>query len=84
VLNLIGYKDPNDTMERSKKPHIATITIKVDVRSIRPDGTFDDEILGDQALSKYGIYSKAQISISGYNEADCINKVKKLLEKLDG
>lgn len=84
MLNLQGFKDPNDKSDRSQKPHFGLITMKIDVRGMRPDGTFDDEILGDKDLSKYGIYSKAQIAVSGYSEANCIEKIIKLLEKLDG
>ena len=85
MLQKFGCKTANDTnVERSKKPHIAIVTLKIDVRSIEPDGTFDDQVLGDKALSKYGISRTAQIQTAGITEADCINKTKKMLEKLNG
>jgi len=85
MLNKLGCKTASDTkIERFKKPHITIVTLKIDVRAIEPDGTFDHQVLGDKALSKYGISRKAQIQITGITEADCINKTKQMLEKLNG
>ena len=85
MLNKLGCKTTSDTkIDRSKKPHIAIITLKIDVRAIESDGTFDDQVLGNEALSKYGISRAAQIQTTGVTEADCINKTKQMLEKLNG
>ena len=82
MLNKLGIKDPND-MERSQKPHIAIVTLKIDIRSMNPDGSFDDQILGDNTLRQYGVFRKAQITTIGFSESDCISKTKTMLEKLN-
>ena len=64
-------------------PHQATITFAIDIRSLTPDGDLSADSLSDQRLSKYNIGRKAEISISGVSEADCIQNVKRKLEKLN-
>ncbi len=71
-------------MEKRLHPHIAIITMKVDVRAIMPNGMFDQYIMGDQALRKYGLATKGQFIIKGHSEGDCLNKLKKVLEDIDG
>ena len=69
---------------RSAWPHHATITMKIDVRKMNSDGSLDHKVLGNEALKKYNMTSKAQICISGVDEADCIKNLKEMLEKLNG
>ena len=69
---------------RAEDPHHATVTIKVDVRKINPDGTLDHDVMGNKSLAKYSMATKAQWCISGPSEAACIKKVKERLEKLNG
>lgn len=71
-------------LPRSEWPHHATITMKIDVRKVHSDGTLDGCVLGNEALKKYNIANKAQVCISGANEAECINNLKEMLEKLNG
>tara|TARA_R100001377_G_C3135129_1_gene90699 strand:+ start:355 stop:597 length:243 start_codon:yes stop_codon:yes gene_type:complete len=73
-----------DILERRLHPHHATITLKIDVRKMNKDGTFDHYVMGNSLLAKYGITTKAQICVSGTTEADCIKIVKEKLEKLNG
>ena len=71
-------------MEKRAMPHIAIITLKVDVRAIFPNGLFDQYVMGDGALAKYGLAQKGQFMVRGYSEGDCLQKVQKLLEDIDG
>jgi len=65
------------------KPHAAIITLKIEVRELQSDGIIGESVLGNARLSKFGIRDKARIMIRGATEADCIVKVKKLLENLN-
>lgn len=77
--------DSGDTkVSRKNRPHHATITIKIDIREILSDGSLDPVILDNFLLEQYGISTKAQLCISGPTEADCINNLIKLLERLNG
>ena len=76
-------EDIENGIERNKKPHIAIVTMKVDVRALNPDGTMDEAVLGDGILDKYGIARMGRINVIGFSEADCINKTKKMLEKME-
>lgn len=79
------FSDTNEEQEnRTEAPHHATITFKIDIRKINPDGTLDFAVMGNRLLSKYGIGTKAQWCVSGPTEADCIKKVKEALERFDG
>jgi hypothetical protein len=69
---------------RASCPHHATVTMKIDVRKMNSDGSLDHSVLGNEVLKKYNMTTKAQVCISGTNEADCINNLKKMLEKLNG
>tara|TARA_Y100000385_G_scaffold265078_1_gene299024 strand:+ start:597 stop:824 length:228 start_codon:yes stop_codon:yes gene_type:complete len=65
-------------------PHHATITFKIDIRKINKDGSLDFMPMGGKLLRKYGISEKAQLLISGIDEADCIKRVKERLDRLNG
>jgi len=65
-------------------PHHATITFKIDIRKINSDGSLEHMPMGGKLLRKYGISNKAQLLVSGVDEADCINKVKERLDRLNG
>jgi hypothetical protein len=71
-------------LSRAECPHHATITMKIDIRKMNSDGSLDHSVLGNESLRKYNMTTKAQICISGATEADCINNLKKMLEKLNG
>ena len=70
-------------MSKREVPHRAVITFGIDIRALNADGSSDVNSLSDERLSKYNIGKKAEISISGVSEADCIQNVKKRLEKLN-
>ena len=74
----------DNQIDRKSFPHHATITIKIDIRKMYDDGSLDNQVMGNRLLSKYGISNKAQMSISGASEADCIRILKERLEKLNG
>mgnify|MGYP001265252204 CR=1 FL=1 len=78
-----GIRSDDDELFRSEKPHIAIVTMKFDVRALNPDNTMDLYVMGDEALNKYGITTKAQFCVKGYSEADCIKKLKQTLEKMN-
>ncbi len=65
------------------RPHAAIITLKIEVREIDSNGTIGESVVGNGRLSKFGIRDKARIMIKGATEADCIVKVKQLLENLN-
>ncbi len=68
---------------RRDNPHHATITFKIDIRKINNDGSLDHMPMGNKLLRKYGMSGKAQLLISGADEADCINKIKERLGRLN-
>ena len=70
-------------MSKREVPHRATITFDIDIRSLNADGSSDVNSLSDERLSKYNIGKKAEVSISGVSEADCIQNVKRRLEKIN-
>jgi hypothetical protein len=78
INNRLSDTDGN----RRDKPHIAIVTIKLDVRAINADGTLDHYVMGDQCLDKYGVSRKGQFVIKGHDEADCINNVMQTLERI--
>ncbi len=65
------------------RPHGAIITLKIEVREIDSNGIIGESVLGNARLSKFGIRDKARIMIKGATEAECIVKVKNLLENLN-
>ena len=68
---------------RRECPHHAVVTFKIDIRKVNSDGTIDPQVMGNAILQKYGMSTKAQFSVIGNNEADCINNLKSKLERLD-
>lgn len=64
-------------------PHKAIITFDIDIRTLNVDGTLGHDSLSDERLLKYNIGKKAEIKISGVSEADCVQNVKRRLEKLN-
>lgn len=68
---------------RKNLPHIAVLTFKIEVRSLENDNTMGESVLGNEQLSKFGMTNKAKIHIKGATEAECIQKVKNMLENLD-
>lgn len=70
-------------LPRSTKPHIAIVTLKLDIRAINVNETFDLCIMGDNALKKYGLARKGQFIVKGTSEADCIRKLTKILENIN-
>ena len=73
---------PNN-LSRSQRPHHATVTMKVDIRKMLDNGNLDSQVLGNEALKKYGISNKLQICVSGVTEADCIKNLIRMLEKMN-
>lgn len=74
----------DDNVSRRLCPHHAVITLKIDIRKINKDGSFDNQVIGNDILEKYNITNKAQICFSGTSESECIKLVKDKLEKLNG
>jgi hypothetical protein len=68
---------------RKSLPHIAVLTFKIDVRELDNDGIMGEFVLSGNELKKYGMSNKAQIFVKGQSEADCIKKVKNILENID-
>ena len=70
-------------MSKRNFPHRAIVTFNIDIRAINLDGDVDIVGLSDERLSKYNIGKKAEFTVSGGSEADCIKNVKTKLEKLN-
>lgn len=64
-------------------PHIAVLTFKIDVRELDREGIMGESVLSNEELKLYGMGNKAQIFVKGQTEADCIKKVKNILENID-
>lgn len=79
VTNTNEHKVP-----RTICPHHAVVTLKIDLRKINKDGSLDEQVIGNNILSKYGISNKAQICFSASSEAECIKMLKEKLERLNG
>ena len=67
---------------RREKPHIAFVTVKLDIRAVNADGTLDHYVMGNDCLEKYGITRKGQFVVKGHDEASCIQKILKILENI--
>tara|TARA_Y100000385_G_C12737607_1_gene485391 strand:+ start:77 stop:352 length:276 start_codon:yes stop_codon:yes gene_type:complete len=65
------------------RPHAAIITLKIEVRELDGKGIIGESVVGNGRLSKFGIRDKARIMVKGATEAECILKVKNLLENLN-
>ena len=72
----------NTDIYRNTKPHIAIVTLKIDIRAMNPDESLDSCVMGNRALQKYGIAQKGQFIVKGASEADCIKKLKTILENI--
>jgi hypothetical protein len=77
-------KFEEDKIPRKVCPHHVVVTFKIDVRKIKKDGTLDNQVIGNNILSQYGISNKGQICFSAPTEAECIKLVKEKLENLNG
>lgn len=70
------------SLEKRDLPHRAIVSFDVDLRAINLDDTVDSFRVSDKRLSKYNIGQKAQFTVTGVSEADCVENLKKKLEKL--
>jgi hypothetical protein len=70
--------------ERSNLPHKAIIGINIYVHEVLKNGDLDPIPASNEELARYNIGQSAKIAVSGFDRADCIKKVKEVLEKLDG
>lgn len=82
ILNKQKHTHEED-LPRREKGHIAIITMKIDIRPMNSDNTFESYMLGPRDLEKYGMSNKAQIIIKGASEAECVKRVKETLEKMN-
>lgn len=69
-------------LEKRDLPHRAVVTFDVDLRAINLDDSVDSIRVSDKRLSKYNIGQKAHFTVTGVSEADCVENLKKRLEKL--
>ncbi len=70
--------------DRANLPHKAIIYIGVAVHEVLKNGDLDPIPASEEELSRYNLGRHARVAIDGFDRADCIKKVKELLEKLDG
>ena len=69
---------------RANLPHKAIIHIGIAVHEVLRNGDLDPIPASEEELARYGIGRHAKMTVDGFNRADCIKKIKELLEKLDG
>ena len=69
-------------MSKRDLPHTSVITFEIEIRPINPNNSVGDP-LSDERLLKYNMGRRAQISITGVSEAECVQKIKNKLEKLN-
>ena len=72
-------QEHKDDLARREKGQIAIITMKSDIRPMNADNTFERYMLGPRDLEKYGMSNKAQFNIKGSSEAECVSKVKQII-----
>lgn len=72
-----------DDLDRRTCPHHVVITMKIDIRKIKPDGCLDHQVIGNKLLSQYGITNKAQICFSAPTEADAVKMLKEKVKRLE-
>ena len=72
-----------DHVPRKSKPHIGVVTFRIDIRPINEDNTLSHHILRNPDLQKYYLGEKAQIIVRGATEAECAEKVRKIMEKIN-
>lgn len=66
----------------SNQPHYAQINFTIDVFRVNPDGSLDPSKMTNHELEAHGILNKAIFGVQGFSQADCINKLKQVLEGL--
>ena len=79
---MVDNRIVSNDMNRREKPHIAIVTVKVDIWAVNADGTLDQYVMGDSTLERYGISRKGQFVVKGHDEADCINKIIQTMERI--
>ncbi|MDC1324998.1 hypothetical protein N8257_00640 [Ulvibacter sp.] len=70
--------------DRANLPHKAIIHIGIAVHEVLKNGDLDPIPASEEELSRYDLGRHAKMCINGFDRADCIKKIKELLEKLDG
>lgn len=85
LIQLINKQrhEHKDDLARREKGHLAIITMKIDIRPMNADNTFERYMLGNRDLERYGMSNKAQITVKGSSEADCVKKVKEVIERMN-
>ena len=72
-----------DNPNRKLCPHNVCITMKIDIRKINKDESFDKQVLGNALLAEYNISNKAQFIFNAASEADAIKILKEKLRRLE-
>lgn len=73
----------SEDIPRKDKPHSASVLMKLDVRALNCDGTYEPYSMGYNELRQYGLSDSATWKITGDNEADCIKRLKKIMESIN-
>jgi len=70
---------------RNIGPHIGVVKFRIFIHRLLPDGSIDPEVIDCSDLfDKHEMTSLGEISISGYDKWNCVQKVKDKLESLSG
>lgn len=70
-------------MSETHKPHMAVITVKLEVHSLLDTGECSGRVVNKKVLEQYGIKDTFLTSVNGYTMDDCLKKLKTKLEKLN-
>lgn len=70
-------------MSNEKAPHIAIISVKVEVQELLPTGECSGKPVAKSIIKEQGVTPDALATIKGYDLRDCLNKLKKKLEELN-
>jgi len=69
----------------SDVPCVGVIDFNIFIHKMLNDGSLDPEILDcSEEFSESNASPVAQITVIGINKKDCVNKIKQILEKLNG
>lgn len=75
--------EKSSNFSRREKAHVAIVTFEIEVRPVNLDNTMEDSALNNKDFDRYNMSNKARVVIKGSSEADCVNKVKNVLEKIN-
>jgi len=65
------------------KPHRAVVLLTVHVNEVLPTGENAGKLVDKEELDKFGIKPKLVKSVTGFDQNDCLKKLKDILDEFD-